>query len=101
MSRLLRKSRTDIKYSIVPNKRLSIFDAVDDAIKSLWRINDEEYDYICENLNEENLKFFLLEEKTSISDIKIGLTLVDDFLEKYYNQVRDNRDLKIEEITKK
>lgn len=33
-------------------------DAFDDAIKQLWRINDEEYDYILEISSDEELDFF-------------------------------------------
>lgn len=59
MSRLSRKNRTDIDYK---SGKMGINDIFDDMIKSTYRINDSEYDYICEHLTEEDSNIFLSEE---------------------------------------
>jgi hypothetical protein len=34
------------------------FDAIDDSIKFSFRINDEEYDFICDNASDEEIELF-------------------------------------------
>jgi hypothetical protein len=51
MTRFERKNRTDIIYKGCGG----ITDAFDDMYKQLWRINDDEYDYLCETLSNEDL----------------------------------------------
>lgn len=80
MTRLQRKSRTDINFK---NKG-GLLDAFDDAFKSIWRINDEEYDYICEMVTDEELSL-LVNEKITFSDARKAILLVNNMI-KQFNQ---------------
>ena len=72
MTRFERKNRTDIVYKGCGG----ITDAFDDMYKQLWRINDDEYDYLCENLSDEELSDITPEFK-SISQIKKAINIVN------------------------
>lgn len=78
MTRFERKNRTDIKYKGCGG----INDALDDMIKQLWRINDDEYDYLCENLTDEELCTILPEFK-NISQIKDVINITNKYLSNY------------------
>jgi hypothetical protein len=79
MTRFERKNRTDIVYKGFG----AITDAFDDMYKQLWRINDEEYNYLCETLTDEELSDITPEFKT-ISQIKKAITIVNTALSKNY-----------------
>jgi hypothetical protein len=79
MSRQDRKKRTDIEYEYS-----GITDLLDSATKGAWYINDAEYDYICENATEDELYIFSGGDG-SMSDLRKGLVLVDNLLERMYN----------------
>lgn len=78
MTRFERKNRTDINYKGCGG----ITDALDDMIKQLWRINDDEYDYLCENLTDEELCTIIPEFK-SISQIKEAINITNKYLSNY------------------
>jgi len=78
MTRFERKNRTDINYKGCGG----ITDALDDMIKQLWRINDDEYDYLCENLTDGELCTIIPEFK-SISQIKDAINITNKYLSKY------------------
>ena len=78
MTRFERKNRTDINYKGCGG----INDALDDMIKQLWRINDDEYDYLCENLTDEELCTILPEFK-NISQIKDAINITNRYLSNY------------------
>jgi len=78
MTRFERKNRTDINYKGCGG----ITDALDDMIKQLWRINDDEYDYLCENLTNGELCTIIPEFK-SISQIKDAINITNKYLSKY------------------
>ena len=78
MTRFERKNRTDINYKGCGG----ITDALDDMIKQLWRINDDEYDYLCENLTDEELCTILPEFK-NISQIKDAINITNKYLSNY------------------
>lgn len=78
MTRFERKNRTDINYKGCGG----ITDALDDMIKQLWRINDNEYDYLCDNLTDEELCTIIPEFK-SISQIKDAINITNKYLSKY------------------
>ena len=78
MTRFERKNRTDINYKGCGG----INDALDDMIKQLWRINDDEYDYLCENLTDEELCTILPEFK-NISQIKDAINITNKYLSNY------------------
>ena len=75
MTRFERKNRTDIVYKGCGG----ITDAFDDMFKRLWRINDDEYDYLCETLTDEELSDITPEFK-SISQIKKAISIVNNAL---------------------
>ena len=66
MTRFERKNRTDINYKGCGG----ITDALDDMIKQLWRINDDEYDYLCETLTDEELSDITPEFKSIVNIYK-------------------------------
>ena len=78
MTRFERKNRTDINYKGCGG----INDALDDMIKQLWRINDDEYDYLCENLTDEELCTIIPEFK-NISQIKDAINITNKYLSNY------------------
>ena len=94
MTRFERKNRTDIKYHL----RGPVFDAVDNFIKGYWRINDEEYDYLCDELNDVELMLFSLLGELSISELKLIINRTNELLEIKANMVSINRDNRIDEI---
>jgi hypothetical protein len=75
MTRFERKNRTDIVYK----NHGGLQDAFDDMYKQLWRINDEEYDYLCETLTDEDLSSIIPEFK-NISDTKKAINIVNNAL---------------------
>ena len=78
MTRFERKNRTDINYKGCGG----ITDALDDMIKQLWRINDDEYDYLCDNLTDEELCTIIPEFK-NISQIKEAINITNKYLSNY------------------
>ncbi len=78
MTRFERKNRTDINYKGCGG----ITDALDDMIKQLWRINDDEYDYLCDNLTDEELCTIIPEFK-NISQIKDAINITNKYLSNY------------------
>lgn len=72
MSRRQRKLRTDIVFKGCGG----LMDAFDNAVKSTWYINDEEYDYICEKATDVELDLFL-GKSGKFSDMKKALEFVD------------------------
>jgi hypothetical protein len=77
MTRFERKNRTDIVYKNCGG----ITDAFDNMYKQLWRINDDEYDYLCETLTDEEL-FDITPKFKSISQIKKAISIVNTALSK-------------------
>ena len=77
MTRFEGKNRTDINYKGFG----SITDAFDDMFKELWRINDDEYDYLCETLSDEELAI-IIPEFESISQIKKAISIINTTLSK-------------------
>jgi hypothetical protein len=62
MSRLARKNRTYEDINLVGSG--SVHDAFDNAIKEIYRITDDEYDYIAEKMTEEESQIFVTMEPT-------------------------------------
>ena len=81
MTRLERRNRTGIEYA---SGGMSLLDLFDDTMKSTWRINDDEYDYICEFA--EDVGCLILEGELSISQVKIKIQEVNELLEQYYEK---------------
>lgn len=83
MDRFSRKNRSDINYLSTG----SFFDAIDNGIKRIWRINDEELDYICGEATDDEMFFIALGETNTISDIKKGIEIVNKLLDRKNNLV--------------
>lgn len=79
MSRLSRKNRTDIKYV---SGMMGPFDLFDNDIKMIYRISDEEYNYIAKNGSDELLNL-ILSDKLTFSQNKILLSGIDKLIEEY------------------
>jgi hypothetical protein len=77
MERLKRKNRTIEDFGLKSQGGLE--DLFDNAIKSAYRINDEEYDFICENATDEDLDF-LLNEKPNISEKIMIMRVLNKYL---------------------
>lgn len=79
-SRANRRNRTseDLK---IKNKG-SMFDLFDNFIKEVYRITDEEYDYIAENITEDDMALFVRENLT-FGQKKQVLTIVEKHLENF------------------
>jgi len=60
MTRLERKNRTDIIFKGCGG----LTDLADDAIKEGWRINDKEFDFLCEFGSDDVLHALAVEHKT-------------------------------------
>jgi hypothetical protein len=77
MSRLKRKNRTYEDIGIMSSG--GMLDAVDNAIKEAYRINDEEYDYLCDKMTDEELSLFASDNFTFSQKRQI-LTLLNKYL---------------------
>ena len=98
MTRFDRKNRQDIKSNLSNgNLKNGIFDIIDDTMKSVWRINDDEYDYIIDNLSDVELKTFSLSDP-SITDIKMMISKVNELVFKYQNRRSIEREEKLKNI---
>jgi len=78
MGRLNRKNRTDI----ILKNRGGMFDAINDAVKQTWRINDEEYDFICENATDEELDLIVSDSILDFSKKRKVIECVNRLIEK-------------------
>ncbi len=78
-TRLQRRNRTDIHFK----EHGGITDLFDNSMKEVWRINDDEYDYLCEHTSDLNCTLFL-DEKMSISQLKSKIKEVNSIIENYY-----------------
>jgi hypothetical protein len=78
MSRLSRKNRTDIEFKGCGG----LTDAFDDAVKGTWRINDDEYDYICQTATDNELDCLMFDCVT-FSDKRHSLTVINKFVNDY------------------
>jgi len=62
MSRLSRKNRTNSECNI--RNSGGITDLFDNTIKSIWRINDSEYDFILDKMTDTEMELFISENPT-------------------------------------
>ena len=60
-----------------------MLDLFDNAIKEVYRITDDEYDYLAENLSDGEMSYFVA-EKLSFGDKRECLTIVQNHLSNYY-----------------
>jgi hypothetical protein len=90
MSRLSRKNRTNYECDIKSSG--GVTDLFDNMIKSLWRIDDEEYDFIIERMTDSEMDLFLKENPTFAEKRKM-IILVERLLD--LSEFRDKQINKI------
>lgn len=82
MSRLSRKNRTNSELGI--KNKGAITDLIDNAIKSTWRINDKEYDFLLDRMTDEEMHNFIdivQSESSTFSEKKKMIILVERLLD--------------------
>ena len=85
MTRLERKNREDIDYKMgrsTEGRSYGMFDLFDDSIKSFWRINDSEYDYIAETATDDELDLFVGQLNT-IGKKRKALKVINSYIIKH------------------
>ena len=81
MERLNRKYWSSDNYGI--KNKGGFFDAIDDAVKTIYRINDEEYDHACDVLTDEEFDLFASDtNELTFTDKRKILNVLND---KVYN----------------
>jgi len=99
MTRFERKWRKDVKLAInTPGVKHGITDLIDDYFKTLWRINDQEYDYIVEVATDAEMDAIMIDESSSISDMKVAIKLVNTMVDNFINRVREGRENKLNDL---
>lgn len=78
MSRLSRKNRTNSDCNI--RNTGGITDLFDNTIKSIWRINDTEYDLILDKMTDTEMELFI-SEKPTFTQKRQMLRLVERLLD--------------------
>lgn len=83
MSRLSRKNRTPedlgIKFSG------GLIDLFDNAIKEMFRITDDEFDYLAEHISEDDMNV-VFKENPSFTEKRQCLLIVEKYLTEYNEQ---------------
>jgi hypothetical protein len=85
ISRLARKNRTDEELGILSSGGL--FDLFDNEIKLSYRLNDDEFDYLAENMSDEDMGLFTNDNKIYDQKRKV-IKLLEKYLEEYYDENR-------------
>ena len=83
ISRCKRKFRDKKELKLV-NKG-GITDLFDNVIKESFRITDDEYDYIVENVSDDEIGYLVSEEMT-FSEKRECLKIIEKYLTKFYNE---------------
>lgn len=81
MTRLSRKNRDYDEMGMVSSG--GILDMFDNQIKNIYRINDEEYDYIALKMSDSELEL-IVKENLCYSEKKKVLSLLNEYLNKLY-----------------
>lgn len=82
MTRLERRNRTDIEIL----SSGGILDHFDNEVKMGWRINDDEYDFICSLEEEKYLDALIMDKIISYSSAKEAIKLINEALELFYKK---------------
>jgi hypothetical protein len=56
---------------------------VDYTVMEAFRITDEEYDYLCENMSDSEMDLFIRAGNLSFSDKRILITMLDRYIKKF------------------
>ena len=79
ISRLSRRNRQDIVFK----SSGGMLDAFDNTIKTIYHINDAEYDYMAEKMSDSELDLFSKDELNYSEKRKI-LVLLETYMKKYH-----------------
>lgn len=77
MSRINRRKWTEEQCGILSSG--GIHDAFDNAIKSIYRITDEEYDFICDNAIDGELTY-IITKNPSFSDKREIIKILNKYV---------------------
>lgn len=80
-----------LKKGIVIKSSGDISDVFDNAVKQLFNVTDDEYDFMCQNATDEDLDIFLtamgtLETEPTFTEKRKGLEVRNKYLEKFNNR---------------
>lgn len=62
-----------------------LYDLFDNTIKLYYRLNNEEYDYVVNNLSDEETTI-IISEYIKYSDLKNCLKIVEKYLKEFYEK---------------
>ena len=77
MYRIERRNWTEEEIGYVSNG--GMFDLFDNSIKEIYRINDDEYDYICEHASDEELDLMVKQDHT-FTEKKELINIIDKYV---------------------
>lgn len=82
VTRLSRRNRT---YSDIGYKTEAVgFDIIDNTFKEIYRLKDDEYDFICEHATDEDIEILVgVKDKYSFSDRKKILSVLFKYTSKF------------------
>jgi hypothetical protein len=81
-----RLERRNITYSEIGYKSQgSMFDLLDNSLKTVARINDEQYDFIAENANDDELDLLVKEEFT-FAEKRQFIIMLEKYLTQFNNK---------------
>lgn len=81
-----RLERRNITYSEIGYKSQgSMFDLLDNSLKTVARINDEQYDFIAENANDDELDLLVKEEFT-FAEKRQFIIMLEKYLTQFNNR---------------
>lgn len=85
ISRCKRKSRDFIELKIKSSG--DMFDLFDNVMKENFRINDDEYDYLCENMSDAEMDI-ITKEEMSYQQKRECLKIFEKHLTDFYNTIK-------------
>ena len=81
-SRIERRKWGQEEYKFVQN---GFLDVLDNAIKEVYRITDEEFDYLAENMGDEEIELFMASRVASFEEKRKLLQMIKRHLIKMKN----------------
>jgi len=92
------KRRNRTRKDLGIKNKGGLFDLFDNAIKEIYRITDDEYDYLADSFSDEEIGLFIKEDQ-SFSEAKKCLSMVETRLLEYYTK-KEIEEEKLEKFTK-
>lgn len=82
-ARLIRRNRTPDDVGLKSSG--GMLDLFDNTIKEIFRVNDDEYDYLCDNMTDDELGLLIKDEFTYQEKRQL-ITIMDKYLSEYEQQ---------------